>query len=145
SKKLNKLFIGTLQGLNIYDFKTKQVDYYSTQADSEQYRLVHNFIWTIYLDSSDKLWMNHDLGVSVLDLNTKKLKHIDFFNDEGHEYSSKVTNMLSFDLDNYLWVGTESGLIRYDTEKDSICHKFTIHDGLENAYIYGVMVANNND
>ncbi len=141
----DELVVGTFEGLGIYRFNQKRLDWYTSNPSDSLGILQTNVIWSIFFDSEHHTWFTHDLGISAFDSEKNDIRHINPFQDSDIPNRSRATNVIAQDKNNFFWIGTENSLIKFEPKTDSIHYTFTTDDGLANAYIYAVLVAENND
>ncbi len=75
--------------------------------------------------------------IGSITLNAQSVKDFNiynFTNDNGLPQNS--VKAIAFDRDSYIWIGTESGLVRYDGKNFRIYNKNTIHDLYSNRISY---------
>lgn len=128
-------------GLNRYDKNTNSFVRYQMDENDPGSLSVNNLHY-IYEDKDNRIWVGTAGG--GLDL-------YDPENDNFIHYRSDIndTNSLSHDFVNYitedskgnLWIGTNSGLNRYNPEKDTFTSYFQ-RDGLPNDVINGILEDN---
>lgn len=117
-----KLWIGTQEGLSIYDFykdRFKNI----VQSDDE-FGLSNSDIKCIYKDRFGSVWLGtQGGGVNVYHKNNLKFQH--FKNDDQDPYSIRSNVVFSFleDSDSLLWVGTyEGGITVVDRDNETSKH-----------------------
>ena len=115
------LWIGTEDGLNRYDgytFKT-----YKPDPDVPT-SLTDRWITSIVEDKSGYLWIGTRLGgLNRYDPRTEQFVH--FMHDDTNPLSinDNLINVLYIDSNDTLWVGTSSGLDKFDRENSHFQHQ----------------------
>lgn len=111
-------WIGTYQsGIDFYKSETAEFINVSASEDDPQ-SLSHNTVETIFEDNAKNLWVGtRGGGISILDLKPEKFTNYDLL-----KYKLKDNKVLSITQSEkgVLWLGTKSGLLRYDIERDKI-------------------------
>ena len=133
------LWIGTRSGLNRFDRNTGRfIRYQHDPYDPES--LSNNFIYSgIYQDLQNNLWIGtYGGGLEKLDIRTGKFTH--YRNDPANpnSISDNIVFSIVEDKHGILWVGTNSGLDRFDSSAGTFS-RFGIEQGLPNEVIYGVL------
>jgi PAS domain S-box-containing protein len=145
NQAFNELVIGSFEGLGIYRFDQKKLDWYNSNPSDSLGILNTDVIWSIYFDKEHHTWFTHDTGISAFNSKKNDIRHINPFQDSNIPNRSRATNVIAQDKNNFFWIGTENSLIKFQPKEDSVYYTFTTDDGLSNAYIYAVLVDKNND
>lgn len=107
-----KVWIGTRNGINIYDQNTKQFSLLSDYIPStgQELNLNGKRIYSIYEDSKRNVWIASERGLIKINLRTKTTK----------TYRQNIADSLSLcndriyaiieDKQGFLWIGTQDGL-----------------------------------
>lgn len=114
------IWMGTTDGLCRYDgsqFKIYRHD------PEDPHSLVDNRVQNLMLDD-DKLWISTFSGLSILDLNTDKIRNYIFRDDRKNDPTNSLKSQLVFpllkDRQGTRWIGTgDIGFAKYLPEKDS--------------------------
>ncbi len=101
------LWIGTKNGLNRLNRKTKKYKHYYTKDG-----LAHNSVNHIFMDKTGSIWITTNAGLSKLDVETEKFETITFGN--APDLNNIRTGLYS--IDGYMYLGTEKGLIKYNLQ-----------------------------
>lgn len=132
--KNNNLWFATRLGL--YRFNGKVIDgFYGDFTDPMQ--LTSSEIHCIEIDG-ESLWVGTSNGLNQLDINTLRIKR--FYREKEYAAGGLISNdiiCLRVDSKGVLWVGTPSGLHRYNSNSNSFT-LFTERDGLPNNLIYAI-------
>lgn len=115
-------FIGTEQGLNVLDKRTRKFRYY-TSVPEDKHTLSSNVIWSIYRDSRNNLWIGTwNGGLHRWDDKHRVFERIKFFpTDSAGMAGNSVTKIIE-SSDGLLWIATLGrGLFSYNYTT----HKFT--------------------
>lgn len=104
------LWIGTLNGLNYYDFKTEKFHRYFHKAD-DPYSLPDDRIYDLKKDVYGNLWIGtYRGGLCLLNKETKAFERFAYNASDSTSLSSDGVTYIHEDSKNNLWVGTISGL-----------------------------------
>ncbi len=108
-----KLWIGTENGLNVFDPITEKITgrYFHDPADI--YGLKNSYIINLYQDNNNFIWIITEEGLNIIDPLTGN-----FIHDPVLDHPSlKKTRDIYHDEEGDYWFGTEDGLLKY-TEED---------------------------
>lgn len=111
------LFLGTLGGgLQLFDPATKSVTTFNTTNSG----LESNYINTLCMSPSGKLYMGTTHGIAVLDPVTRIITSQRGSRNGLQSFGNQNINQLMFDSRGILWVVTREGLNTYDPASDKI-------------------------
>jgi len=137
--KDGNLWVGTQGGLNCFNPKTEKFERYLFSAEDEQ-SISHDYIYTgILQDRNGNLWIGTiGGGLNKMDIKSKTFKR--FINNPKDKNGISHNNVFSIyeDENEYLWIGTNSGLNRYDPKTNKF-KRFGRKEGLPNEVIYGIL------
>lgn len=113
------IWVGTRGGLYAFDWKTESFTLYTMEQNIDT-----NHILSLQIDSQQNIWIGTIIG--MYKLNRKDFKIEKKFpqpyttpSEPGYQF----VGVMSFDnKGEYLWLGTEHGLFRYDTKHDTYFH-----------------------
>lgn len=109
------MWIGTDEGLNRYDGHNFTIYKHGTPNSC----LNSSWINCLHTDSSDRIWIGTEIGISVFDPHTGVMSACTPACDERKLLSTQRIRSICEDRDKEtLWIGTCTGLIKYDTGKD---------------------------
>ncbi|MBX2842120.1 MAG: hypothetical protein KTR26_10125, partial [Flammeovirgaceae bacterium] len=133
------LWIGTFgKGLNLYDRENDKFISYEDKGDVVSGN--SNQIISIYEDKQKNLWVGTlGDGLKLLDKESGTVVNVEMIN--GSTKKATVIHdvwTVHEDESNNFWLGTSSGLKKYD-RKTKIVKSFDIEDGLPNNVVYGVL------
>jgi signal transduction histidine kinase/ligand-binding sensor domain-containing protein/DNA-binding response OmpR family regulator len=95
----DSLWVGTTNGLNLYNLKTKKVTYYNTY--NSNVRLKSDGIESLVVDNKQNLWIANSNGIAILDASRKKILH-----PPGHEtFPQNFVETLAKDCFGNIWFG----------------------------------------
>ena len=113
-----KVWVGTMQGLFIFNPETKKISIY--QHSDASGSLVNNSVWTIFEDNIRNIWIGTYGGISFLPHNALSIFNTISLSDFGHSQSPVSAFMMQGDK---MWFGTEGyGLFRYEVDKGITAH-----------------------
>lgn len=140
------LWIGTYGGgLNKFDRITgKFINYIHDEKDSTS--ISYNGVWSILEDKNGLFWVGtYGGGINLFNPKTgsfnKKYRQKD--NRKKGLNDDRVIKIFE-DSKGNIWIGTMSGLNRYDPKTDSF-KSYTEKNGLSNNVIFGIVEDENND
>lgn len=105
---LGNMWIGTFNGLNKYNLKTKTFSLYT--ANSNPGGLTHSSVWSIVKDSQGTLWLGTYFGgVNYFNPEYEIYTHYKASNSENEGLSNPVIGRMIEDKNKNLWICTEGG------------------------------------
>ena len=126
----SKLWIGTLEGIKLFDMKSKRF------VDFDNSVFVQNAIKDILIDSEGRLWIGGENGVRVYrraaDGSMEVLKA-----GKGSVYADINVQCLFESSTGQVWAGTRTGLMSYNPRTDSVA-VFTSRNGLPSEIIHSI-------
>ncbi len=119
----NRLWIGTENGLSVYDSTTGGFTHHR-HDDGDPNSLNHNEILCLYEDSSGNMWIGTDGGgLDRRDRWSSRFSHLTHDPTDPDSLSFNRVRVLLEDRDGTLWVGTDgAGLDRLDPGRSSFIH-----------------------
>jgi signal transduction histidine kinase/ligand-binding sensor domain-containing protein len=126
------LWMGTAGGgLVRYDPQIKQFTQYKHNPDDPS-SLADNFIWNVFIDPLDNLWIGTGAGLDRFDVETGGFVH---YNEKYGLSSGAVMSILQDDLNAEtgsanLWISTKKGLTRFNPESGEV-RNYDYSDGLQ--------------
>ncbi len=136
-----QLYIGTDEGLNIFDPKTKT--FVNRFNDERIRRLPPNRFNSLYVDSKNNLWAG--CGVDEVLCISHDLKTVKTYRyQEDNPKSLPDNGVMSFaeDSKGNIWMGTDNGLAYLNTKTQEFTNYFT-RDGLVNNYVSALVMVGN--
>ncbi len=105
-----QLWIGTNDGLYLYNTKSKELDYFTLPFGENDNRE----IWELYLDNEEDIWVGtYSAGLFIVDPKTNNYKKIDL---EPHLTRTETVRAVSKGVFGEYWIGTRGGLFKYSKE-----------------------------
>lgn len=132
------LWIGTRrEGLLKFDRQARRFTEFYFHILDDPHSLSVNDIWTILVDSRDRVWVGTSFGLNRL--NRAAGQFVRYLNEPARADSLSDNYVMSIfeDSNGDLWVGTTSGLNRLD-ESSATFRRYYQKDGLPNEYIYAI-------
>ncbi|GHU70319.1 hybrid sensor histidine kinase/response regulator [Bacteroidia bacterium] len=121
-------------GLNSLNITTQQIEHFKLDnRKSKTPKLLSNWVYSIYLDKKEQLWLGTYNGVNVFDLKTKMFVNTDRINQT---LDVKLIYVVNADSQGNIWLGGLSGL--YCVQPDGTITQTTTLDGLPNNMIAGI-------
>lgn len=129
-----RIYVGLLGGgIWRYDPRLMQGTPLPT-SDRENQRLLRNsYVNRLFIDSKERLWIGHYLGVSCYD--TRNEQYLDIATDAL--LNRAVTYALTESRDGSIWIGTNSGLFVWN-EQYGRYERYTTDNGLSSNMICGL-------
>lgn len=114
-----KLWIGTTEGLSVYDPDSDTFSSFRHQPDDNR-SLSNNEIRTIFRDDKERLWVASAMGLHLFRDRDNTFQRI-YFNqaEETGQYLADVKAILQ-DKNGTIWFGAANGLFKLKEEKDSL-------------------------
>jgi ligand-binding sensor domain-containing protein/serine phosphatase RsbU (regulator of sigma subunit) len=122
------LWIGTWGfGLNVIDPYWKAVTLYSRNSKNRNFSIASDFVFALYPDSRDRLWICTSDGVDFYDKKAQKLSQIceiteDFYCDV---FRNNDVYAVTEDFAGNLWFASANGIYKYE-EKDQIIRSYAL-------------------
>jgi signal transduction histidine kinase/ligand-binding sensor domain-containing protein/ActR/RegA family two-component response regulator len=127
--EFDNVWMGTRKGLFRYNPKTKVITSINEKIESVIKNSGSNFVvFSIYEDTNNKIWIGTD-GFGLLSYSSNE--DIITWHGEGKEIRNMSINSITQTYDGSFWLGTDNGLIRYNSDTDKY-RVFDRSDGLLN-------------
>jgi PAS domain S-box-containing protein len=112
------IWVGSHGGLLLYDEDERSFTSYTVDSGNAD-GLTEDYILNIFIDRSNNLWLGtRQRGVFIADLKKKKFEHFDFTRLAPRMNAVNLIWAFADDDDGNLWVGTEAGLMRLNSNYD---------------------------
>ncbi|MFZ4543176.1 MAG: two-component regulator propeller domain-containing protein [Saprospiraceae bacterium] len=122
-----KLWIGTIEGLNCIDLKTATVEKY-IERDLLDKQNNENKVNCILEDSKGRLWFNNQSGLQRFDKTAKKATALTQSNAVGRKNVNSEISSIIEARNGQVWAGTNSGLLKINPENNTYSKIFTSKD-----------------
>lgn len=134
----NIVWLGTSNGLISYCIDTKEVKSYKKEFKEKGLKDFN--VSDICQDTNNKdiLWIGEKFIGGLIKFNKKSGIEKVYMNNEENIYHGGM-NGLKFDGYGNVWIGTEVGLIKFDTKNEKF-YSYTEKDGLIDNYIYSLLL-----
>ncbi len=90
--------------------------------------LSSNTIYSLYYDDRQCLWIGTDNGISVMDLNTGKIKRYIADEEDPKSLNNNTAYYIYGDKNDIIWIATDKGLNRYHPDIDGFSHYISSED-----------------
>ncbi len=122
------LWIGTSGGgLDRFDSNTETFKHHKNDPDNPE-SISGNVVNDCYTDSSGRFWIStDDGGLNKFDKHSGTFKHY----TKDHGFPSNAVRGILEDKEGFLWLGSDSGLLKFDPEKETVVKIYTEKDGLQ--------------
>lgn len=133
------LWIGTRQGLDSFNKKTGLFKNYNKSLEANG--IEDQCISYIYEDTLGFLWLGCGIDGGLLKYDRLSDKITNYKHDPTNNTSISCNSIkgITEDGEGKLWIATNYGLNRLDTETE-IFTRYTEEDGLSNNFLYGVLI-----
>ncbi|MCB0456518.1 MAG: two-component regulator propeller domain-containing protein [Flavobacteriaceae bacterium] len=141
--KLGFMWFGTQDGLNRFD--GYQYLHFKNERSNPN-SLSDNYIWELYEDDANTLWIGtFGGGLNSMDLTTGEIKNYKHKPEDPNKFPSNRIFSITEYPKGILWLGCNEGLIRFDKETKKsrlFLSKKNTEGTLEDNYV-GIVVADN--
>jgi signal transduction histidine kinase/ligand-binding sensor domain-containing protein/DNA-binding response OmpR family regulator len=122
-------------GLNSLNLDTKQIKYYKpNNTNLKKTRAFNEWIYTLYRDKDDIIWIGTSNGVNRFDPKTETFLNPALLNDQ---INTNLIYAINQDYKGNIWIGSFFGLYFMDTKTGKITKKTTLN-GLPDNMINGI-------
>lgn len=132
----NSIYIGTDNGLNLYD--TMQQNWKRIYSTNHSFRKFKNIINVIYQDYDGKILLGTYKGILYYDIPTKTLKDYKVINHKANDDRQESIWSILRDKNRNLWIGTASALFKYNKENQLVDYYDTKNSSLSNNKIWSL-------
>lgn len=138
-----KLWIGTANGLNTFNYKFGDWGNFTSNPDNGT-SLPSNIVQTIFQDKEGTIWIGTDYGLAKY--NNLEQTFSSYLHKLEDSLSLPNNNVYSIeeDEDGLLWVGTDAGLSCLD-ENNNTFTTFNAQNGLPDNVVYGILTGDDNN
>ena len=107
--KSGKLYIGTENGLYLYDFSKRQSVNYQQSFDNDPKKLNDKAIYSAYTATDGSVWLGTYFGgVNYIPSISSGFKTI-APSEKDHQLNGKAISQMMEDKEHHIWIGTEDG------------------------------------
>ncbi|MCF6240159.1 MAG: hypothetical protein L3J74_02290 [Bacteroidales bacterium] len=117
--RFNNIWIATITGINCFVQEKNYFRYFNKNKN----KLSNNYVKFVFIDSKNYLWAGTQNGLNrtkkqlTISLNDSTLQFIQFTTDSTNKsISNNNINCIYEDENNCLWIGTQNGLNKYNSE-----------------------------
>ncbi len=139
----NNIWVGTYEGLNVYNHATSEWRSYTHDSDSEK-SLADNTVQCIYQDNAGHIWIGTANGLSKFNQNNNNFFNYYYAEKDSNSLPNNSIYCITQDKNGLLWLGTDAGLCCMKG-KEAHFKTFTIQNGLLDNVIYGILVDDENN
>ena len=127
--KENNIWVGTQGGLtklriNNENFSKPIITNYFQLEDSKN-PLLHNSVYDILIDNSDRIWLGTRNGLNLFRGNNEFIS----WTDKNHLLNNIIYSIQNDKRDG-LWLGTNDGIVNFNT-KNNIVKRYGVDDGIQ--------------
>lgn len=113
---------------------TASIPWSTLISEDSEFRLSNNWVYAMFIDSDDRLWLGHDNGIDCYDIKTNRFLDVDRIRQT---ISATSCYVIKEDSEERLWFGTNMGLMMFDRTADVI-KLYTEDEGLSDKIINGL-------
>ncbi len=135
--KNGHLFIGTRDGLNIFNYNKGTFERIYNQPN-ENSSISDDGINKIYLTHSGELWIGTDNGLNKYNYTDQSFTRYMHQTDDENSLSHNTVYTIYEDKNFNLWIGTKGGLNKFIRNKDNF-KRFTEKQGLGSNTVFGIL------
>ncbi len=125
-------------GLMMFNPQSRRFVQYYFNVLTDATSLNTNDVWTVYVDSQNRVWAGTSLGLNLLDRATGEFIHYVNNSADPGSLSDNYVMAITEDSRGDIWVGTTSGLNLFLPESGAF-RRFYQKDGLPDDYIYAIV------
>jgi signal transduction histidine kinase/ligand-binding sensor domain-containing protein len=133
--RAGRLWVGTTNGLNVFDPITEQTTRFFHQNDGGE-SLANDEVLSLYEDRSGTVWIGTRNGISFCNLKNRKFttyrQTMRINGDTQRGLSNNAVTAIAEDAAGRLWVGTDIGLNRMETNSLSGISSFEVFRANDN-------------
>lgn len=123
--KMNRLWVGTYDGLHLYNRKNDNFDLVSTNSSN---RLSNSTILTMAEDSYGNIWVGTQQGLNKVSFNKSgKIETQSYFQSSG--FPNDYVHAILIDSENNVWMSTNRGITKFNVSTNSF-RNFDTRDGV---------------
>lgn len=134
------MWLGTqTAGLNLFDPHTEKF-YKFGNVPGDTSSLISNFVFSVFIDSQNRLLVGTSLGLNVVELNDLKsyvLSALPVKRISESQIKGIRINYITEDHYKNIWLGTDLGLYKLSADLKLI-RSYSIRDGLPNNLVLGI-------
>lgn len=133
------LWVGTENGVNQYQPETDSFNRYLSN-DKDIGLMSFEWVYSMLEDSQGNFWLGLDSGLTLMDRKAGTFQHYRHTDSERSGIGAGGVRTIHEDIYGQIWLGLNGGgLNRFDPEDVSFFKKYTVKDGLINAFVEGVL------
>jgi ligand-binding sensor domain-containing protein/signal transduction histidine kinase/DNA-binding response OmpR family regulator len=139
--RYERIWVGTDQGLNLYDPGTGSFMAYRSNPENPA-TLSSDEVMAVFLDRSGNLWVGTSTGLNRFDLQHESFERYYHIPDQASSVAHNIINSITEDQDGNVLVGTLGGLSIYNPEgNDFYNYAFDINtsSGINNDFVNSVL------
>lgn len=141
--KNNTLWIGTRDGLNIFNYSTEQFTRIFTKPNDST-SISDDCINTIFCCRNGDLWFGTDNGLNKYNYKNQTFRRFMHNPDDTCSISHSTVYSIYEDKNGVLWIGTKGGLNKFNKNSKAFT-SFTVNEGLVSNNIFAILEDGNND
>lgn len=128
-------WLGTLGGVTRFNPLQKTFTSVIREKNGEPFESTR--IVTVFRDSKKRLWFGSEIGLIIYQEEQNELRRL-FLLPSDCLLNQRFINCVYESNDGIFWIGTRSGIYRFDENKKAI-KQYTVYDGLPNNVVFGIL------
>jgi ligand-binding sensor domain-containing protein/signal transduction histidine kinase/CheY-like chemotaxis protein len=137
------IWVGTADGLNSFDKKTKEFTQYKNIPDDKD-SLSNNSIWAVLVDHKGLIWAGTEDGLNCYNKKSGKFTTYKHDPEDENSISGSFIQAIAEDIKGNLWIGTKkSGINKFDRTTNTFTrykHKSNDPNSLSSNEIYHILI-----
>jgi len=121
-RKNGDIFLGTSNGISIYNKTTQEFSDYIKKIGIKTTKLDNNRIYSIIEDENENLWIGTSNGLHKIDTKTNELTTFSSNKKIKSSISNSSIITVFEDSEGFIWVGTSNGLNKFNPSSNTFEH-----------------------
>jgi ligand-binding sensor domain-containing protein/signal transduction histidine kinase len=134
------LYLGTDYGISKFNTITKSINKLKTKDNKHLY---YGLLSCVYTDSKGEIWIGlyNSNAIERFNPDSGTFTHFFDYSYDSTSYKGYVTNFIYEDNEGIIWIGSDKGLNKFNSENNSFVH-YSTKDGFPTNSINGMLEDN---